>query len=178
MLRLYCRQGYCVWGWAISTALVAGARLVAHELTHVVQTAHISGTSATSKSNQEIELKLTKRPMQSWSEILSIQAYYRISRPSAAVDAHPLQSLAPYIGIRAAFNNAGAPEANNCAINLPAARRSGCVPEATVTPWRHAQLERFWIHSAIPGLGIEFDGIITRTGLPVLAGRWWSMGSE
>ncbi len=154
---------------------VAGSRLLAHELTHVIQQAG-SGTSAasTSRSNQELESEAERA-----ADAITAGNYFQPSlQTGLAVHRQggppPPADLSGLTATRDAFNNTGAPDANNCAVILPAALgvdgpRLG----------QNGMELIFRINGAIPS-GTEFE--ITRTRASGLwqedGGAWARLGGN
>lgn len=147
---------------------VTGSYLLAHELAHVVQQSKrgASGSSLQDvSSNSDIELEANNAAY----AIMAGRSYSPTLKTGLAVHKQggppPPPSLGGLTATRVAFNNAGAPDANNCAVNLPPALGVDGPAQG-----ENGMEMVFRINGAIPP-GTEFD--ITRT---VADGLWQQDG--
>jgi hypothetical protein len=153
----------------------AGQQLMAHELAHVVQQSdgdHRAAPEAVSSANDSSEYEANRA-----AEALVTGQSFRLARATGptvhrqAVVAPP-PTLAGLTATRVAFNNSGAPDADNCAVSKPAALG---VDGPSVG--QNGMEMIFRIHGAIPS-GTEFE--ITRTKATGVwqqdAGAWSRLG--
>jgi hypothetical protein len=147
---------------------VTGSFLLAHELAHVVQQSKRRASDSallTSSSSSEVELEANNAA----NAIMTGRSYSPTLQTGLALHKQggppPPPSLGGLTATRVAFNNAGAPDANNCAVNLPAALGVDGPAQG-----ENGMEMIFRINGAIPP-GTEFD--ITRT---VADGLWQQDG--
>jgi hypothetical protein len=151
-------------------------RLLAHELTHVVQQ-HGRGEFASESLGLSTPFAPAEREAEQAAEALANGQSFRPERATGlAIQRQPVVAPAPTLaGLtakRTAFNNSGAPDADNCAISQPAAL--GVDGPAV---GQNGMEMIFRIDGAIPA-GTEFE--ITRTKATGIwqedAGAWSRLG--
>ena len=158
-----------------------GKQLLAHELTHVVQQrdGHAGNGISSPADTSEQEAASVAKTVVSGGSIHPTQgahaALLRQVLPAAAPRAPAAPTLAALTATREAFNNTGAPSADNCAAVLPA----GLGVDGPAIGENGMEMI-FRINGAIPP-GTEFE--ITRTRATGLweqnaAGTWTRLGGN